>query len=201
MNLLRWVGDCRRRKYSQVILKVKTNLTEECLAVKIFFNSEKFLIPILLFAIIILPGKAQARPGMRPPPPSEFTTQVNGAFIIIINDLVIVDDKGNLITHEVKADSKLNIQAKVAGNIRVGEKGYWYFKRGQTVSFLKSRMFLTNEITVPVTIEVLDDLLDEQEESQILPVLVKGENDKTGKRFDLRVDGGMMAGKLFRPGK
>jgi len=169
--------------------------------VRISFNSAKFLIPILFFANIILPGSVQARPGMRPPTPSEFTTQVKGAFIIIINDLVTVNDKGNLIAHEVKADSKLNIQAKVVGKIRVGDKGYWYFKRGQTVSFLKSRIFLTNEITVPVTIEVLGDLLNEQEESQILPILIKGENDKTGKRFDLRVDGGMMAGKLFRPGE
>ena len=168
---------------------------------KKLINISNFLISILLFANIISPGPAWARPGTRPATPSEFTTRVNGAFIIIINDLVKVDDKGNLITHEVKADSKLNIQAKVAGKIRVGDKGYWYFKRGQTIDFLKSVMFLTNEITVPVTIEVLGDLLDEQEETQSLPILIKGENDKIGKRFDLRVDSGMMAGKLFRPGE
>lgn len=168
---------------------------------KIFFNSTKILIPILLLTSIILPDPAQARPGTRPPTPSEFTTQVNGAFIIIINDLVKVDDKGNLITHEVKGDAKLNIQAKVAGKIRIGDKGYWYFKRGQTINFLKSKMFLTNEITAPVTIEVLRDLLDEQEETNSLPILIKGENDKTGKRYDLRVDAAMMAGKLFRAGE
>jgi hypothetical protein len=166
--------------------------------VKIFLHISKALIPILFLASIILPTSAQARPGTRPPSPSESTTQVKGAFIIIINDLVIVDDTGNLVTHEVKADAKLNIQAKVVGKIRIGEKGYWNFKRGQTVNFVKSVMFITNETRVPVTIEVLGDLLDEQEETISLPILIKGENDKTGKRYDLRVDAAMMAGKLFR---
>ncbi len=168
---------------------------------KKFLIDARSLMSVLLLANLLLPSSALARPGTRPPDPSEFTTKVKGAFIIIINDLVTIDDKGNLVTHEVKADAKLNIQAKVAGTIRIGEKGYWNFKRGQTVDFLKSIMFITNENRVPVMIEVLGDLLDEQEETNALPILIRGENDKKGKRYDLRVDAAMMAGKLFRAGE
>lgn len=176
-------------------------MTEENIAVKKSIMRNIFFITFLLWANIFLPGSVRARPGVRPPTHSESTTQVNGAFIIIVNDLVKVTDEGNLVIHEVKGDAKLNIQAKVAGRIRIGSKGYWNFKRGQTIRFLKSVMYLTSEITVPVTIEVLGNLLDEHEESNSLPLLIKGKNDKKGMRYDLRVDAAMMAGKLFRAGE
>jgi len=128
--------------------------------------------------------------------PVDHTTKVQG-FIIIINDLITVNDKGMLITHKTKRDADLNVQAKISGNVRVRDDGYWIYKKGQDLEFISAKMYLTNEITVPVTVKVLTNELNE-EESINLPILIKGKNDVVGKRFNMQVNGNMMAG-IFLP--
>ena len=129
--------------------------------------------------------------------PAEETVAVQG-FVIIINDLVKVDEKGRLKLHETKPDAELNIQSRVTGDVRIGSDGFWYFKRGRTIAFHKPVMYLSNEKTVPLKIQVLSDAIDDQKEVKELPVLIKAENDEVGKRFKLRIHSGMMAGVLLR---
>jgi len=126
----------------------------------------------------------------------ENTREVQGV-IIIINDLVIVNADGVLVEHKTKPDSNLNVQAKISGNVRVRDDGYWIYKKGQQLEFLSAKMYLTNEMTVPLTVEVLTNELSE-EETLKLPILIKGKNDTIGKRFNIQVNGSMMAG-IFLP--
>lgn len=120
-------------------------------------------------------------------------------FVIIINDLVTVNKEGLLVDHETKQDAEMNIQSQVSGTVKKGEDGFWYFRKSQTIEFLNPVMFLTNSIRVPLTIEVLLDELDETEETRDLPVQIKGANDKTGKRYHVRINAGMLAGVLLKP--
>jgi len=119
-------------------------------------------------------------------------------FVIIINDLVTVDEKGRLQPHETKRDAELNIQAQVSGNVRVGEDGFWYFKQGQAIEFLKSVMYISNSKTVPLSLEVRPGALKEGEEVKDLPVLIKGSKDEQGAPFKIRINSGMMAGVLLK---
>lgn len=159
---------------------------------KIFFNKTKMLLLILIVSGSMTPHSAGGQSSL------DGTSLAKG-FVIIINDLVKVDEKGLLATHETERDAELNIQAQVSGNIRIGKDGFWYFKQGQTVKFQKPVMYLTFEKTEPLSIEVLFNLLNEKEETQDLPVLIKAKNDNTGRRFKVRINGGMMAGVLLRP--
>ncbi|MFQ5588232.1 MAG: hypothetical protein ACE5F7_05270 [Nitrospiria bacterium] len=144
---------------------------------------------LFIFLSLTAPIPGQAQSG---------TVHYDGAFLIIINDLIIVDDQGKVSPYETKQDANLNIQAKIKGVVRADEKGTWHFKQGQTIQFLTSKMYLTNEITVPVTLEVLVNELDKQEETIDLPVLIKGKNDTAGHRFKMRINGNMLAGKLLK---
>lgn len=156
---------------------------------KIFFNCQRVLSSVFILSIMMVSGVTLAEV------PVENTTKVQGV-IIIINDLVIVNEDGLLITHKTKRDSNLNVQAKISGAVRVRDDGYWIYKKGQALEFISAKMYLTNDITVPVTVKVLTEELNEKETLE-LPVLIKGENDTVGKRFNMQVNGNMMAGILL----
>lgn len=155
-----------------------------------FSRSFRLLLALFIFSLINTGGSAFAEMA------HEKTSKVQGV-IIIINDLMISNDKGMMVPHLTERDSNLNVQAKIEGNVRIREDGYWIYKKGQEVAFLSAKMYLTDDITVPVTVKVLSDELTE-EETMELPILIKGENDTVGKKYKMQINGGMMAG-VFLP--
>jgi len=158
--------------------------------VKVFLKSSWVLFMVFILSIIVVPSSTFAEK-------SDGDTRKVEGVIIIINDLIIANEKGLLVTHETKRDSNLNVQAEIRGNVRVRDDGYWIYKKGLELEFISAKMYLTDEITVPVTVKVLTDELNE-EETMELPILIKGENDTVGKRLQMQINGGMMAG-IFLP--
>ncbi len=159
---------------------------------KIFFKYLWILPTIFIVNLGMMPSSAWAEPR------DDATRTVQGV-IIIINDLIIVDDKGTVTEHVMKPDnSDLNVQTKVSGNVRVRNDGYWIFNKATTIEFLNAKMYLTDELTVPVTLEALPSELGDGETLN-LPVLIKGENDTVGTRLNMQVKGSMMAGVLLQP--
>ncbi len=151
---------------------------------------QKTMFILLAFIVVALPRISQAESRL---------VDYDGAFVILINDLITVNDQGVIVTHVTKQDASLNIQAKIKGTVRADKTGLWHFKKGQIVTFPSAKMYLTNDITTPVTLEVLTDELDEKTETQHLPVLIKGVHDPVGQRFHIRINGNMLAGVLVKP--
>ncbi len=162
----------------------------ESIIVKHTFKYHRLALSLITLILLALPGLGNTEPQLK---------DYEGAFVILINDLITVDEKGKVITHVTERDANLNIQAQVKGTIRADENGMWHFKKGQSITFPGAKLFLTNKVTAPVTLEVLTDELDPETETQDLPVLIKGEHDPVGQRFNIRINGNMLAGILLKP--
>ena len=159
---------------------------------KSIFKGLWVLSSLFILNVLTMPGLTWAEPA------DDGTTTIKGV-IIIINDLIIVDNMGTVAAHVMKPDnSDLNVQTNVNGRVRVRKDGYWIFDKMSQIEFLDAKMYLTDEKTVPVTVEVFLNELGETETLN-LPILIKGENDKVGTRLIMQVNGSMMAGILLPP--